>query len=300
MRKIARFVVALFLLAVAAQAQNYVYTFYDGLDGTGNVLATYSGPLLSSALSNTLTSGFFINTASFADPNFSPTTVMQPCLLAYSERFPGPIMSIICVNYATSLPIPPGTGLSFQISFSTALPTTPGTYNVNSFAGGSDLAGLASFRDTQSSCTGAICSVNILSFTISTVQTYSCTGFLPPFDVPLLLTKKTKRPIPTAMQLFDATNNIVTDQSIAGAAPVVNISYAAVNSTATDETWLLDATDQASIGNSFTYNPTRQAWQFNLDTKPFTALGTYTVTVNTGDTTKYAVSPTCTGTFVRQ
>jgi len=103
------------------------------------------------------------------------------------------------------------------------------------------------------------------------------------------------------MQLKDANGNIVTDQTIAGgAAPVVNVTYSGVLGTGIDETALLDPIGQSSAGNSFVYDPTTQTWQFNLSSAMFSATGTYTVTVVTGDGTQYSISPTCSGTFVRQ
>jgi hypothetical protein len=138
------------------------------------------------------------------------------------------------------------------------------------------------------------------TWTQSATPMYACTGFQPPFNVSLSLKPKVQRAIPLKAQLFDTSNSVVTDTTIAGAAPVVNIAFTAVNSPAVDETSLLDAVGQSSSGNSFTYNATTQTWQYNMATTPFTAAGTYTVTVNSADATKYAVSPTCTGTFVRQ
>jgi hypothetical protein len=128
---------------------------------------------------------------------------------------------------------------------------------------------------------------------------YSCAGFQSPFNVALSLKQKVQRAIPLKVQLLDGSN-AVTDATIAGAAPVVSITFTAVSSPAVDETSLLDAVGQSSAGNSFSYNSTTQTWQYNLATSPFNASGTYTVSLSTGDATKYSVSPTCSGTFVRQ
>jgi hypothetical protein len=37
---------------------------------------------------------------------------------------------------------------------------------------------------------------------------------------------------------------------------------------------------------------------FNLKTKNYSAAGTYTTTMESGDTDEYLVDPTCTGSFV--
>jgi hypothetical protein len=56
---------------------------------------------------------------------------------------------------------------------------------------------------------------------------------------------------------------------------------------------------KSSTGNQFTFDPTTKTWQFNLDTSPLSAPGTYTVSVYSGDGSQYAVSPTCSQTFTR-
>ena len=63
---------------------------------------------------------------------------------------------------------------------------------------------------------------------------------------------------------------------------------------------MLDPVGQSNSGNQFGYDAATQTWQYNLGTSPFQASGTYTVSVSTGDATKYSLSPTCSGTFVRQ
>ena len=50
-------------------------------------------------------------------------------------------------------------------------------------------------------------------------------------------------------------------------------------------------------GNIFEYNPDTLMWQFNLKTKNYTAPGTYTITMKSGDENEYLVE-TCTATFV--
>ena len=61
-------------------------------------------------------------------------------------------------------------------------------------------------------------------------------------------------------------------------------------------------TDQAlsagagTEGNQFEFLDSKR--QFNLKTKNYTAAGTYTITMVSGDDTEYLVDPTCTGSFV--
>ena len=50
-------------------------------------------------------------------------------------------------------------------------------------------------------------------------------------------------------------------------------------------------------GNQFEFLDSK--WQFNLKTKNYTAEGTYTTTMESGDTSEYVIAdPTCTGMFV--
>ena len=126
---------------------------------------------------------------------------------------------------------------------------------------------------------------------------YACTGFESPFDVPIALKAKVNRAIPLKMQLFE-NGTAITPANIAGGPPVVNVTYSAGGGPAVDVTAQLEPVGQSSEGNSFTFDAADGRWVFNLGTKPYSAAGTYTVTVAPADTT-YSVAPTCTGQFVR-
>ena len=52
----------------------------------------------------------------------------------------------------------------------------------------------------------------------------TCSGFMPPFDKPLSLERKTKRAIPVDMVLTDAVGQTVTDLDIT-ASPVINVLF---------------------------------------------------------------------------
>jgi hypothetical protein len=126
---------------------------------------------------------------------------------------------------------------------------------------------------------------------------YSCTGFAPPFDVPILLKAKVNRAIPLQMQL-SSDGTPITDANIGEAPPVVSVTHSAGGGPAVDITDQLEPVSQSSEGNVFAFDPAAGQWVFHLGTKPFKAAGTYTVTVAAGDTT-YSISPTCMGQFVR-
>jgi hypothetical protein len=135
---------------------------------------------------------------------------------------------------------------------------------------------------------------------LSSSASYSCIGFQSPFDVALSLPKKANRAIPLKAQLFDSQNNPITPATLGSATyPVVNISYQSNTSPAVDDTSLLAPLGSSSSGNQFNFDSATGTWWFNLSTSPFTASGTYTVTMRSGDATRYQVSPVCSGTFVR-
>lgn len=132
------------------------------------------------------------------------------------------------------------------------------------------------------------------------VGTISCQGFLAPFNQTLLLNTHTNRAIPIVAQLFDTTNSPVTPDTLNGAAPpVIDVAYSSGTGPAVDETSWLDPVGQSSSGNVFNFDATTGNWWFNLSSSPYTASGTYTVTMKTGDATKYTLSPTCSGRFTR-
>ena len=133
------------------------------------------------------------------------------------------------------------------------------------------------------------------------VVNYSCSGFQSPFDVALSLSRKTNRAIPLKAQLLDSSNNLVTPSTLGTATPpVVNVSYQSGSSAAVDDTSLLDPIGASSSGNQFSFDSTTGTWWFNVATTPFTASGTYTVTMQSGDMSKYTLSSQCSGKFVRQ
>ena len=162
-----------------------------------------------------------------------------------------------------------------------------------------ETAGTVDVTVTTAGGTSPIQTVDQFTY-VGPTATYGCSGFQTPFDQTLLLTHKTQRAIPMKMQLKDANGNVVTDQTIAGAPPVVNVTYSGVLGTGINDTALLDPVGDSTAGNAFFYDSTTQTWQFNLGSGAFTSAGTYNVTAVSGDVTKYTLSPTCSGSFVRQ
>lgn len=132
------------------------------------------------------------------------------------------------------------------------------------------------------------------------VATYSCAGYMPPFDTAIALNSKTQKVIPIKAQIFDSAHNIVTSSNILGNAPIVNVSYLPTNNlNQIDVTSELLSPGSASSGNVFQYDPVNQTWSFNLSSKPYSAAGTYTVSMLSGDVTKYDFNASCQQAFVR-
>ena len=119
-------------------------------------------------------------------------------------------------------------------------------------------------------------------------------GFESPFDLPIALSKKSNRAIPLKAQLFDSNNNLVTADTLAGLEPpVVAVSFSSTSTAAVDQTSLLVPVGQSSTGNQFSFDASTGSWQFNLGTTPFTAAGTYTVSVQSGNASQYQVGNSC-------
>lgn len=130
----------------------------------------------------------------------------------------------------------------------------------------------------------------------NTAPTATCTGFEPPMagGTPVTV-KKNARALPLKAKLFDAAGVEMTGSSLVKP-PVVQVLYDSGAGTAVDVT--LDAlpVGQGTDGNQFVY--TSAKWQYNLKTTLYTAAGTYTVFMESGDDTEYVINPTCVAQFV--
>ena len=132
---------------------------------------------------------------------------------------------------------------------------------------------------------------------------FACAGFGAPFNKALSLKNRSKRAIPVVMTLTDSDGLNMTDLDIV-AAPVVNVVFSsAVSGDGDADDTALDPSSVASPGNALTYNYETQSWEFRLSTKDLSSVGTYTVTVSSGDEDEYNIDTsggTCEQTFTRQ
>ncbi|MGB9150568.1 MAG: hypothetical protein WCB36_10015 [Burkholderiales bacterium] len=153
------------------------------------------------------------------------------------------------------------------------------TYNLASTAPGAWMMTLAAVKS------GRISSVSICAHTTGQVcaappVVYTCTGFDSPMDQTISVKKKANRVLPLKMSCTGNGGAVLGTGAIA--APVLQVTKAspAGEETTPADTYL--SAGQGTDGNEFVYNGSR--WMFNLQTKNFTGVGTYTITVVAGGT----------------
>lgn len=126
------------------------------------------------------------------------------------------------------------------------------------------------------------------------VTTLACTGFEPPMaSGPVKV--KGKRALPLKAELFDADGIVITDLDLT-AQPVVQVLFDSGGGMAVDVTADALPVGLGDEGNQFVYTAAR--WQYNLKTLDYTAPGTYTVFMASGDDAEYGINPTCEASFV--
>jgi len=126
----------------------------------------------------------------------------------------------------------------------------------------------------------------------------SCAGFEPPMASGPV-TARGNRALPLKAQLFDVGGFEITDLDLS-TPPVLQVTYRASESAEPmDVTGVALPAGFGTDGNEFEYNLADQVWQYNLKTKNYSAGGTYTITIVSGDDAEYAIDPTCTAVFLR-
>ena len=129
------------------------------------------------------------------------------------------------------------------------------------------------------------------------IPSYSCVGFESPLNRGPVTVKGNSRALPCKAQLED-NGGPVTDADI-DAAPVIQVMYDSGQGDAEDVTDDALPAGQGTEGNQFVYTD-QSKWQFNLKTKDYTAPGTYTITMKSGNDNEYKIAPTCEAQFVRE
>jgi parallel beta-helix repeat protein len=122
---------------------------------------------------------------------------------------------------------------------------------------------------------------------------YACSGFEPPMDKGAVKVKK-NRVLPLKIELLDGDYPL-TDVDII-APPVIQVIFQPTVGDAEDVTDEALSAGQGMDGNQFFF--TGSNWQFNLKTKNYSASGTYTITMVSGDECQYVIESACTAQFV--
>lgn len=129
-------------------------------------------------------------------------------------------------------------------------------------------------------------------------QVLSCVGFQPPMSNYPVTIKGNNRVLPLKAQLFDANTQFVTNDDIKSL-PIVQVIF---TPTITDEEPInisdnADSVGLGTEGNQFVFSGDH-LWKFNLKTSEYTIPGMYTITIRSGDESKYLIDPPCKTKFV--
>ena len=128
-------------------------------------------------------------------------------------------------------------------------------------------------------------------------QVIACTGFESPMNKSPVRVKK-NRALPLKAGLFGSDTFARTDADLV-APPVVQVVLAPTVENNSDPVTAYDVlpAGKGSEGNQFVFTD-EGVWQFNLKTSGFTAPGTYTITMESGDSETYYFSQQCNAEFV--
>ena len=123
-----------------------------------------------------------------------------------------------------------------------------------------------------------------------------CSGFYSPLaNYPVMARKN--RVFPLKMELFDGDGFGLSDAHLT-AAPVVQVLFSADSGgDAVDVTAEVLSSGQGFDGNQFVFTDDG-LWQFNLQSKNYSAPGEYMVTAVSGDDSEYTIDPACVTSFL--
>lgn len=116
-------------------------------------------------------------------------------------------------------------------------------------------------------------------------------------DQPVTVTGRHKS-LPLMAHLFDGEGTEVTGDDIESP-PVAESSFdSTIATTATDVSDDALPSSWSTDGNQFEWVDSMGLWQYNVRNWDFSAPGTYTFEMKSGDETEYTIAPTCTVEFV--
>jgi len=128
--------------------------------------------------------------------------------------------------------------------------------------------------------------------TETNVPEIACTGFDSPVGDKTVRVRN-GRALPLKVKLLDA--NLITVDGVSLVAPPI---LSVVRDASEDVTKEANFAGAGTESRQFVYRQDDEIWQFNLKTNNYTEPGTYTVTMVSGDSTEYQITPQCTGTFI--
>lgn len=131
--------------------------------------------------------------------------------------------------------------------------------------------------------------------TTALVPKYSCLGFENPMGQGPV-TVKNNRVLPLKVQLIDQYGALIIDTDVASP-PVLQVTGKDSGGSNADLTDQGLSAGQGTGTKQFVFSYDGK-WQFNLMTKNYSTPGTYTISILTGDSSEYAIEPSCTATFM--
>jgi YVTN family beta-propeller protein len=166
-------------------------------------------------------------------------------------------------------------------------------YIANANAGSMSVINTATY--TSSIVVAGLSGPHGVAITPNSSPSFSCVGFESPMDGGAVRVKK-NRALPHKAQLLDEMGSPLNDLDIA-APPVIQVIFDSDTVVAQDVTSEAYPAGAGSEGNQFEFLDSK--WQFNLKAKNYTAAGTYTTMMESGDISEYVIAdPKCTGVFV--
>ena len=137
--------------------------------------------------------------------------------------------------------------------------------------------------------------VAVDDFVFTAVPEVGCVGFEPPMaGGPVSV--RGNRALPLKAVLEDSDGLELTDLDLV-APPVLQVWYEYGTDDADDVTDEALPVGHGDEGNQFVFTADSK-WQINIKTTNYTAAGTYTVFMESGDGSAYVIEPTCSAEFV--
>ena len=232
---------------------------------------------------------------SISGTDFDSTVVIEDNILAFNSGWAVITKCYYGYNGPTTC----------SINYNDAYGNIGGTYSGTCTPGGNNISAVPSFNSDYtlqdgSPCIGAAGDNEDMGRLFDECGCgpagpfYSCAVFEPPMAMGPVKVKK-NRVLPHKAELLDENGIPITDMDIVSP-PVIQVMYDSGTAGAVDVTEDALAAGQGMDGNQFEFHDNK--WHFNLKTRNYTGVGTYTVIMVSGDESEYVIEPTCVAEFV--